>query len=162
MNNIVKEAIKYLVPTQFKEVLGESVSSIQSNLSHIRDKAKQAMNQKLNALTYAVLREELDHMHRQGYTPRSGVVLDAMKYVIETKDVYDHYANYNPSKLFIWIKPDCIVYGDCETNAKQVASTDDLPEDVRGKLFVLMVGDKNKFIEDVGMKVEYSKFWVLV
>jgi hypothetical protein len=32
----------------------------------------------------------------------------------------------------------------------QVNSTADLPEDLRGKLFVLDVTDKGQFIEDVG------------
>ena len=44
----------------------------------------------------------------------------------------------------------------------QVNSTADLPEDLRGKLFVLDVTDKGQFIEDVGMKQETGIYWVLL
>jgi hypothetical protein len=101
-------------------------------------------------------------MVAQGYTPKNKAFAEAMEYVVASKEEYERNESYDPDRLFIWIKPDCVVYGECEEKAQQVASTDELPEDVRGKLFVLMVSDKDTFIDEVGMKAGDNKFWVIL
>lgn len=161
MNNVVKEAVKVLLPTQFKEVMYESVNMVNHHIRGIRDSSIHAMRGKLNS-TNNVLREELFHMVATGYTPKNQAFADAMKYVVESKEEFERNQNYDPERVFIWIKPDCVLYGKDENNTQEVKSTDDLPEDVRGKLFVLMVADKEKFIDDIGIKANDNKFWVIL
>jgi hypothetical protein len=161
MNNIVKEALKALLPTQFKEVISESDGKFTQNIRVIREKASYGMRNALSS-TNVCLRDELFHMVESGYKPKNASFASAMEYVVNTKDEYERNQNYNPPTTFIWIKPDCVVYGESPEKAQQIASMEELPEDVRGKLFVLMVADKEAFIDDVGMKADDNKFWVIL
>ena len=68
----------------------------------------------------------------------------------------------SPEKAFVWIKPNEVIYRVGKDGDKTVRSTDELPESIRGKLFVLMVGDAGKLIEEVGLKVKDNQFWVLL
>ena len=160
MNNVVKEALKHLLPTQLKEVVAESVDKFDRYISNIRDGAKQGMRQTLNR-TNDDLRDELFHMVEQGYKPKNATFASAMAYVIETKDEYERNQQYSPERGFVWIKPDGVVYkhGKEETSVPNVEA---LPEEIRGKLFVLMVSDKDRFIDEVGMKADDNKFWVIL
>jgi hypothetical protein len=161
MNNIVKEALKYLLPTQLKEVLAESVDKFDRYINHIRDTARQGMRHSLHR-TIDDLRDELFHMVEQGYKPKNASIASAMAYVVETKDEYERNQEYSPERGFVWIKPDGVVYKRGKDDAITVPNTDALPEDVRGKLFVLMVSDKDRFIDEVGMKAGDNKFWVIL
>jgi hypothetical protein len=161
MNNIVKEAVKALLPTQFHEVIAESDGKFSQNIRGIRDKAIQNMRGMLTS-TYAALRDELFHMVATGYVPKNKSFADAMAYVVASKDEYERNESYNPPATFIWIKPDCVVYGESEEKAQSIPTMEELPEEIRGKLFVLMVVDKGAFIDDVGMKADDNKFWVIL
>ena len=161
MNKVVKEAIGVLLPTQFQEVVAESRDSFQRRISDIRDNAVLGMRRTLNG-TMDYLRDELFHMVASGYVPKNSQFKDAMEYVVSSKEEYERNQNYNPERAFVWIKPDCVMYGKDDKSLTEVKSTDDLPEDMRGKLFVLMVADKGTFIDDVGMKADDNKFWVIL
>lgn len=161
MNNIVKEALKALLPTQFKEVISESDGKFHQNIREIRDKAVYNMRSNLNG-THNVLRDELFHMVATGYVPKNPQVKRAMEYVVESKDEYERNESYDPPKTFVWIKPDSVMYGKDDKDMKEVRSIDELSEDIRGKLFVLMVADKGTFIDAVGMKADDNKFWVIL
>ena len=161
MNNIVKEAVKTLLPTQFHEVVAESNDKFARHIREIRDRATQNMRGALNS-TNNVLRDELFNMVESGYKPKNESFAKAMAYVVETKDEYERNQNYNPPTAFVWIKPDHVMYGKDREEPQQIASMEELPEDVRGKLFVLMVSDKNNFIDEVGMKADDNKFWVIL
>jgi hypothetical protein len=161
MNNIVKEALKHLLPTQFKEVVAESVDKVDRHLHDIRSEAVQGMRRSLHG-TIDDLRDELFHMVEQGYKPKNASIASAMAYVVETKEQYERNQSYDPKRVFVWIKSDCVVYKGKGHDMTQVASTEELPEEIRGKLFVLMVSDKDRFIDEVGMKAGDNKFWVIL
>lgn len=161
MNNIVKEALKHLLPTQLKEVVEESADKFSRHISQIRDDARQGMRYAL-ARTVDDLRDELFHMVEQGYKPKNTSIASAMTYVVETKESYERNQSYDPERAFVWIKPECVVYRRGKDDPRQVGSTDELPEEIRGKLFVLMVSDKDVFIDEVGMKAGDNKFWVIL
>jgi hypothetical protein len=160
MNNIVKEALKYLLPTQLKEVVAESVDKFDRYISNIRDRARQGMRHALSR-TNDELRDELFNMVEQGYKPKNASIASAMAYVVETKESYERNQQYSPERGFVWIKPEGVVYKRGKEEIS-VPNTDALPEDVRGKLFVLMVSDKDTFIDEVGMKAGDNKFWVIL
>jgi len=161
MNNIVKEAIKYLLPTQMQEVFMASAGSIQSYAHDIRARAERSMNEKLRPLQN-VMRDEIFNMIASGYTPKNEELAKAMEYVKETEGDYDALRNFDPKKAFVWIKPNEVVYRVDKEEDVVVRSTDQLPEDIRGKLFVLMVGDDGRIIEEVGLKVNDTQFWVFI
>jgi hypothetical protein len=160
MNNIVKEALKHLLPTQLKEVVAESVDKFDRYIHDIRAEAVQGMRRSLNG-TIDDLRDELFNMVEQGYKPKNASIASAMAYMVETKEQYERNQSYSPERGFVWIKPECVVYKRGKEEIT-VPDTDALPEDVRGKLFVLMVSDKDRFIDEVGMKAGDNKFWVIL
>jgi hypothetical protein len=101
-------------------------------------------------------------MVEQGYKPKNAAFASAMAYVVETKDDFERNQNYNPERGFVWIKPECVIYKRGKNDAISVPNIDTLPEEIRGKLFVLMVSDKDTFIDEVGMKAGDNKFWVIL
>jgi hypothetical protein len=160
MNNIVKEALKHLLPTQLKEVVAESVDKFDRYIHDIRAEAVQGMRRSLHG-TIDDLRDELFNMVEQGYKPKNASIASAMAYMVETKEQYERNQSYSPERGCVWIKPECVVYKRGKEEIT-VPDTDALPEDVRGKLFVLMVSDKDRFIDEVGMKAGDNKFWVIL
>lgn len=166
MKNIVKECTKSLLPTQFKEMVEESRDILGRAVRMVRDEATSKMNSQLGNVG-KVLRDELEHMIEVGYTPRNPQVATAMKYIVDNKEQYQIDINYMPDVGFIWIRKDGVQYQLGGRNKQDepihtVGSTDELPEDIRSKLFVLMMTDSKNFIRDVGMKYEDNKFWVLL
>jgi hypothetical protein len=161
MNNIVKEALKHLLPTQLIEVVAESAEKFERNIAKIRDDARQGMRSTL-ARTIDDLRDELFNMVEQGYKPKNASIASAMTYVVETKETFERNQKYDPERTFVWIKPESVVYKRGKNEAISVPNTDALPEEIRGKLFVLMVSDKDVFIDEVGMKAGDNKFWVIL
>jgi hypothetical protein len=160
MNNIVKEALKHLLPTQLKEVVAESVDKFDRYIHDIRAEAVQGMRRSLHG-TIDDLRDELFNMVEQGYKPKNASIASAMAYMVETKEQYERNQSYSPERGFVWIKPECVVYKRGKEEIT-VPDTDALPEEIRGKLFVLMVSDKDRFIDEVGMKAGDNKFWVIL
>jgi hypothetical protein len=101
-------------------------------------------------------------MVAQGYVPKNKEFAEAMKYVVDSKEDFDRNENYNPERGFVWIKPECVIYKRGKNDTISVPNIDTLPEEIRGKLFVLMVSDKDTFIDEVGMKAGDNKFWVIL
>jgi hypothetical protein len=85
----------------------------------------------------------------------------AIAYAVEHKEEVEKYYNYKPKKCMIWVRPNSVVY-EIDKVLNQVNTTAELPEDLRGKLFVLDVTDKGQFIEDVGVKQDTGIYWVLL
>jgi hypothetical protein len=42
-----------------------------------------------------------------------------------------------------------------------VPNKDALPEENKGKLFVLDIGDKQSFVEDIGLKENDGAYWII-
>jgi hypothetical protein len=100
-------------------------------------------------------------MYNTGYIPKTPKMAEVIAYAVDNKAEIEKYYNYNPKKCMIWVRPNSVVY-EIDKIANQVNSTDELPEDLRGKLFVLDVTDKGEFVEDVGIKQDTGIYWVLL
>lgn len=160
MKNIVKEATKYLKPLSYTEVFEEHQSVMDRACNSMHNNIQGKINSNMR-LDFAEIFPELLHMHNIGYTPSTPKIAQAVAYAVEHKEEVEKYYNYNPKRCMIWVRPNSVVY-EIDKVLKQVNSTAELPEDLRGKLFVLDVTDKNTFIEDVGMKQETGIYWVLL
>jgi hypothetical protein len=160
MKNIVKEAVKTLKPISYEEVFAEHEGSV---LRAIDQRSRQVI-QKCSAymkMDFNKVFPELLHMHNIGYTPKGTEFAQAITYAVENKEELEKYYNYKPKKCMIWVRPNSVVY-EIDKVVNQVNTTAELPEELRGKLFVLDVTDKNTFIEDVGMKQDTGIYWVLL
>ena len=90
-------------------------------------------------------------------------------YALANKEKIDKYLNYNPDFYFVLVKDDKVEYCLRQNQAGQtlfpnpttVASKDELPDDIKGKLFVLDITDKRDFVEDIGLKENGGAYWVI-
>ena len=160
LKNIVKEAVKYLKPMCYHEVAEENemgiVRAINDMQGKVQRKAYVHMKQE-----FADVFPELLHMYNTGYTPHTPKMAKAIAFAVENKEELEKYYNYSPKKCMIWVRPNSVVY-EIDKQINSVPTTEDLPENLRGKLFVLDISDKGVFIEDVGMKQDTGIYWVLL
>jgi hypothetical protein len=160
MKNIVKESVKSLKPLSYEEVREENEGHV---LRAIDQRSRQVIQQ-CNAymkMDFSKVFPELLHMHNIGYTPKGTDFAQAITYAVENKEELEKYYDYKPKKCMIWVRPNSVVW-EIDNTTCTVPSVNDLPEDLRGKLFVLDVTDKNTFVEDVGIKQETGIYWVLL
>jgi hypothetical protein len=160
MKNIVKEAVKSLKPLTYEEVVNENSLKVERAINSMHNNIQGKINSNMR-LDFTDMFPELLHMHNIGYVPSTPKMAQAISWAVESKDELEKYYNYNPKKVMIWVRPNSVVY-EIDGVVTQVNSTAELPEELRGKLFVLDVTDKGQFIEDVGMKQDTGIYWVLL
>jgi len=160
MKNIIKEATKYLKPFSFDEVKNEHEGMVDRVIQQRSGIVKNKANAK-SRVDFIDIFPELLHMYNTGYIPKTPKMAEVIAYAVDNKAEIEKYYNYNPKKCMIWVRPNSVVY-EIDKIANQVNSTDELPEDLRGKLFVLDVTDKGEFVEDVGIKQDTGIYWVLL
>ena len=160
MRNIVREAVKFLLPIGFDEVWQESNDKFHRELhnkpQHIRD----SVSNKMRIAPNAIFKEFL-HMYAQGYAPITQEFKEVLAFTLEKQADIEKYVSYKPTTYMVWVKSNGIQYGAKQDEAITVDSVDKLPEDIRGKMFVLDVSEVNNFIEDVGMKTQEKQYWVI-
>ena len=160
MKNVVKEAIKSLKPVSYEEVFAEYEGSMDRIISDKSRQTRYKAAQKIE-VKFDDLFPELLHMSNIGYTPLIPKMAQAIAYAVENKEELEKYYNYTPKKCMIWVRPNSVVY-EIDRVVNQVNTTAELPEELRGKLFVLDVTDKGQFVEDVGIKQDTGIYWVLL
>lgn len=160
MKNIVREGVKFLLPVGFDEIWNESHDKFDSNLKNKQQHIRATVTNKMRIDPTAVFKEFL-HMYATGYTPITNEFKDALAFVLGRQAEIEKYADYKPTTYMVWIKGNEVLYGVKGDEPVAVDSLDKLPEDIRGKMFVLDVSDVNNFIEDVGMKTQEKQYWVI-
>jgi hypothetical protein len=160
MKNIVREAIKFLLPVGFDEIWEESFGKFEQSLRNKPTQLRSSVNNKMRIDPTAVFKEFL-HMYATGYAPITQEFKDALAFVVGKQEEINKYADYKPTTYMVWIKGNSIQYGTTIDNATTVDSLDKVPEEIRGKMFVLDVSEVNNFIEDVGMKAHDKQYWVI-
>lgn len=160
VKNIVKESLKALKPISYDEMKAEHEGHIDRACNSMHNNVQGRINSHMR-VDFTDMFPELLHMHDIGYTPSTPRMAQAIAYAVEHKEEIEKYYNYKPKKCMIWVRPNSVVY-EIDKEVKQVNTTSELPEELRGKLFVLDVTDKGQFIEDVGMKQETGIYWVLL
>jgi hypothetical protein len=160
MKNIVKEAGKHLKPLSYEEIKAEKEGGVDRAITARGNQTVSRTNQKVR-MNFTDIFPELLHMHNIGYTPATPKMAEAIVYAVENKEEIEKYYDYKPKKVMIWVRPNNVVY-EIDKVLNQVNSTAELPEELRGKLFVLDVTDKGQFVEDVGIKQDTGIYWVLL
>lgn len=161
IKNIIKESLKSLLPIQFNEIWQESDSKFQRELTTKPQHIRALIGNKMRIDPNAIFKEFL-HMYAQGYAPITKEFQDVLAFTLEKQAEIDKYVEYRPNTYMVWVKGNSIEYSDKMTNEPvAVDSIDKLPEEIRGKMFVLDVSEVNNFIEDVGMKTQEKQYWVI-
>lgn len=161
--NIVRVAKKAFKPFTFKQIADRNAHNFNSEIQGIRSKAEWDIRQGTSD-TYDVVWEDVMHLHAMGYQPKSDKFKRVMDYILEKKDFIQKYKNYSPDHYFVLVRPDSVMYQSSkhkESDPIVVPSKDNLPEDIKGKLFVLDITDSQSFVEDVGLKENDGAYWIV-
>jgi hypothetical protein len=107
--------------------------------------------------------QEVKAMTLAGYTPSTAAFSNAMAFINEEGAEAQRAATYKPRKAFVWLMPTCAVYKyDGDVEPQTAHTVEELPEEIRNKIAVLNIGEKNSPIIDVGVKVDDTKYWVFM
>jgi len=159
--NILNIAKKTLKPLSIFQVMESIKRDFEASIQSLRNIWSWNVNRATdNAFNLAY--EDMVHLKSIGYTPRTQKFANAMEYLYTNRANIDKYSNYDPHYHFVWIKPNSVEYlSKGSKEPQRVASLNDLPEDIRGKMFVLDISDEKQFIEDVGRKENKTAYWVM-
>lgn len=160
MKNIAKEAVKYLKPLSYEEVKTEHEGFMLRKVSDMQSLVHSRIGRNMR-IEFDTAFPELLHMHNIGYVAKTPKMAQAISWAVENKEEIEKYYNYSPERCMIWVRPNSVVY-EIAGVVTQVNNTAELPEYLRGKLFVLDITDKGQFVEDVGMKQDTGIYWVLL
>ena len=160
--NILQTAKKTITPLTVFQIIGDIESNFTGAITNIRNKWSWIVNRKTDC-AFDLAYEDMLYLHSTGYVPRTQKFANAMKYLAENKVEIDKFSCYDPQYYFVWVKPNSVEYVKKDSKEpKKLASLNDLPEDIRGKMFVLDISNEKEFIEDIGMKQDLTSYWVLV
>jgi hypothetical protein len=157
----VKLALTYLKPFSVAEIMGNAVSACDSGLWRIKSEPSDKLD-KAASIGRRHVTAEIENMIRSGYVPITQEFKESMVLFQEQGEELKRLANYKPERVFVWVKPDCVEYQPWTGEPVVAYKLDDVPEDVRNKVAVLQIADKNHAIMDVGMKVTETTYWVFV
>jgi hypothetical protein len=155
----VKMALTYLKPFTVAEIMENSNSAYDSGLWRMKSDPTNKLDDAVNIARRRIA-EEVDNMIRSGYVPVTQDFKEAILLFQEQGEELKRIANYRPKRIFVWVKPDCVEYQP-DTGEPVIAyKLDDVPEDIRNKVAVLQIGEKNHAIMDVGIKITETTYWV--
>jgi hypothetical protein len=158
----VKTARQHLKAFDFTQVMRDTLYVCTSARDSIAQGGYNAISQALRFNT-SELMQEIRAMVVSGYTPKTEAFANAATFVREKGDEMERVKNYRPQQVFVWLQPHCAVYQYMGNPEAHTAHTvDELPEEVRNKIAVLNIGEKNSPIIDVGVKVDDTKYWVFM
>ena len=112
--------------------------------------------------------EELKYMTDMGYVPKTDWLTSALEQTHEAHQIIKEWTNYRPKISFVRIA-DGIVYELMPSdltpariqNAQPISySSDDIPEDLMGRIAVLQTLEDGQYVEKVGLKYDRNTLWL--
>jgi len=158
--NAVKNALQYLKPVMFDELLSDKVEVAHLAINTIRSPAEDKLHMAGSVGRDNVL-TELRNMIRTGYQPVTEKFLASMNLLAAEDAELQRVSKYKPRTCFVWVKPDRVEY-QIEGNERVIAyDPTQVPEEIRDKVAVLQIGSGSG-IMDVGVKVSNTMYWVFL
>jgi hypothetical protein len=161
--NGVKNALQYLKPKIFSEVVNETQVHLERAVANMKEPAQNKLYE-ASRIGRDYILEELQFMAQSGYEPVTQAFRESLKILRERGEELRTMDKYKPSKCFVWSKTDRIEYRyDSEIEPHVVFNLQDVPENIRDKIAVLQINDGSKTaLMDVGYKVSNDMYWVFV
>lgn len=165
IKNIVRIAKKAFKPFTFEQIAKKHSREFINSIDSIRSSMLWQTRQN-TCHDFELFAQDFYHLHSIGYKPINPKITKMIEYLIEHKEQIDKHLNYYPKYYFVLVKENQVQYCLNEatksfSNPITVASKDELPEDIKGKLFVLDITDKKDFVEDVGLKENDGAYWII-
>jgi hypothetical protein len=161
--NIVRVAKKVFKPFTFKQIADRCSRNFKGKIDSIANGMRWELRQN-TCDGYQHLIADWENLHHMGYTPKNEKFALMMDYIMANKEKIDKYTDYNPAHYFVLVKDHEVQYRlniAPEDIAITVPNKDALPDDIKGKLFVLDITDKQDFVEDVGLKENDGAYWII-
>lgn len=161
--NGVKNALQYLKPKSFTEVLASTGVELERAIANMKEPAQNKLYEASRMQRGDIL-QELQYMVAAGYQPATESFRKSLNILREQGAELQAMDNYKPRKCFVWAKTDKVEYryeGDNEPTV--VFNLQDVPENIRDKIAVLQINEGSKTaLMDVGFKIDNDKYWVFV
>jgi hypothetical protein len=161
--NIVRIAKKAFKPFTFDQIANKAKQKFKDSVETLG----QTMRWELRGRTcdgYEHFLNDWENLFHLGYEPKNPKFKQMMEYVMANKERIDKYHNYNPDHYFVLVKDNEVQYRLNSAKGEQpykVQSKDALPDEIKGKLFVLDITDKQSFVEDIGLKENDGAYWII-
>lgn len=161
--NIVRVAKKAFKPFTFDQIADRARRKFNQEISSIDSRA--TWNLRNNTCSdIDVFQEDLMELFYLGHKFKNPKVENMVAYLAKNQEEIKKYVNYNPDHYFVLVKDNEVQYRLNSTKGEQpfkVQSKDALPDDIKGKLFVLDITDKQEFVEDIGLKENDGAYWII-
>lgn len=161
LKNIIKVAKKVFKPFTFDQIASRCSRSFRSSVDSIRSNTHW-QTRHATCSEIELFKDDLENLYHMGYKPKNPKISSFMEYIVQNKERLDKYLGYDPDHYFVLIQDDQVQYRlNKDKEPITVKSKDELPEDIKGKLFVLDITDKQDFVEDVGLKENEGAYWII-
>jgi hypothetical protein len=161
--NIVRVAKKVFKPFTFDQIAVRNYHDFKNNIDSLGNNMRWELRQRtFDGINHLI--DDIEHLYHSGYQPKNAKFKQAMDYVMTNKEKIDKYLDYDPDHYFVLVKDNEVQYRLNSTKGEQpfkVPNKDALPDDIKGKLFVLDISDKSNFVEDIGQKENDGAYWII-
>jgi len=163
IKNIVRVAKKVLKPFTFNQIADRHKREFENNIDSLRNNINWQLRQNV-CDGYQHLIDDIENLYHLDYKPKNDKFKQMIEYVMNNKANIDKYRNYKPPHYFVLVKNNLVQYrlmGDKLAEPFTIRAKDELPDDIKGKLFVLDITDKQDFVEDIGLKQNDGAYWII-
>ena len=161
--NIVRVAKKAFKPFTFDQIANKAKDKFNSEVGSLSSSMRWEVRRE-TCDGYEHLLDDFENLFHSDYKPKNAKFKQMMEYVVANKEKIDKYLNYDPQHYFVLVKDNEVQYRLNSAKGEQpykVPSKDSLPDDIKGKLFVLDITDKQEFVEDIGLKENDGAYWII-
>jgi hypothetical protein len=161
--NIVRVAKKSFKPFTFDQIADRARRKFNQEISSIDSRA--VWNLRNNTCSdIDIFQEDLMELYYLGHKFKNPKIAKMTEFLAQNQDEIKKYVNYNPMHYFVLVKDNEVQYRlNIAKNDPpiKVPSKDALPDEIKGKLFVLDITDKQQFVEDIGLKENDGAYWII-
>jgi hypothetical protein len=161
--NIVRVAKKVFKPFTFDQIADRARRKFRQEIDGIGSRASWDLRNN-TCSDIDVFQDDLMELFYLGHSFKNPKVEKMVAYLAKNQEQIKKYVNYNPDHYFVLVKDNEVQYRLNSTKGEQpfkVQSKDALPDDIKGKLFVLDITDKQEFVEDIGLKENDGAYWII-
>jgi hypothetical protein len=161
--NIVRIAKKVFKPFTFDQIADRARRKFRQEVDSIASSTQWDLRGN-TCHDIDIFQEDLMELFYLGHKFKNDKITDMVAYLAKNQDHLKRYVNYNPDHYFVLVKDNEVQYRLNSTKGEQpfkVQSKDALPDDIKGKLFVLDITDKQEFVEDIGLKENDGAYWII-
>jgi hypothetical protein len=161
--NIVRVAKKAFKPFTFDQIADRARRNFRQEVDSIGSRATWELRNN-TCHDIDIFQDDLLELHYLGIKFKNPKIAKMAQYVADNQEDIKKYLNYDPDHYFVLVKDNEVQYRLNTTKGEQpfkVPSKDALPDEIKGKLFVLDITDKQQFVEDIGLKENDGAYWII-